>query len=52
LVKRDLSLSAGASRLIAELDSLGAGTADSVPVARMNGTAVLTGTVRGESRQH
>jgi hypothetical protein len=51
VVKRDLSLSASASRLIAQLDSSAAGSADPVPVPRLSGTATLTGTVRGESRE-
>jgi hypothetical protein len=51
LAPRDLSFSAGASRLIAQLDSSAAGAPDTVPVPRLSGTATLTGTVRGESRQ-
>ena len=51
---RDLSLSRESSRSIAELDSAAkqSGTgADAVPLARLSGTATLTGTVRGASGQ-
>jgi hypothetical protein len=47
VVKRDLSLSASASRAIAAPDSSGAAAADERPVAQLTGTATLTGTVRG-----
>jgi hypothetical protein len=47
VAKRDLSLSASATRVIAAPDSSAAATADSTPVARLTGTATLTGTVRG-----
>lgn len=46
VTKRDLSLSLGASRSIAE-DTSSAATAENAPVRRLTGTATLTGTVRG-----
>ena len=49
---RDLSLSRESSRSVAELDSAAqASGADTVPPARLSGSATLTGTVRGPSGQ-
>ncbi|MDQ6634319.1 MAG: carboxypeptidase-like regulatory domain-containing protein, partial [Gemmatimonadota bacterium] len=44
---RNLSLSAGAARAVAELDSSASAGSDALPPRRLTGTAGLSGTVRG-----
>jgi hypothetical protein len=51
IIRRDLSLSAGASREIAALDSAAASGSDGVPPKLLTGTSTLIGTVRGAAGQ-